>query len=79
MDSPVSLLRFAVNMIKFFFLISKVNENNTQVRTNQVVKACKIITDILPFDRKNHVLVEEPELMKYLMLAIPINPRAVRI
>ena len=80
MDSPVPLLSLAViNSYKFYLKVKKIYENDVNSRTNLVVKACKIITDILPFDRKNHILIEEPELMKYLMLAIPLNPNAVSL
>jgi len=44
---------------------------------DKVIKACKIITDLLPYDKKSQVLIEEPELMKYLMVCLPLNPRAV--
>jgi hypothetical protein len=44
-----------------------------------VVKGCKVIADILPFDRKNHVLLDEPDLMKFMMLALPLNPISLNL
>lgn len=57
----------------------KVSESPTGDRTAFVIKACKQITDILPFAQKGQSLLDEPELIKYLMLSLPLNPRSVTI
>jgi hypothetical protein len=48
-------------------------------RTQRTIKACRVITDIIPYDKRNQVLLEEPGLIKYLLLAHPLNPGAVTI
>jgi len=76
MDTPVSLLKNAVTIL-FDGSSSKVYEVDAFQRTTRAVKACKIITDILPWEKRNHVLVEEHEMMKYLMICFPLNPVSV--
>jgi len=46
-------------------------------RKEVVVKACKVITDILPSNEKNKVLLQEMELLKFLMISLPFNPKTV--
>lgn len=52
-------------------------ETDVVQRTNRAIKACRIITDIIPFDKRNQALLEEPDIMKYLMLCMPLNPGSV--
>ena len=53
------------------------HESEGPERTAKVIKACKMITDILPFDKRNYVLLEDSELMKSLMISLPLNHRSV--
>jgi len=65
METPTTLLNAAMH------------ESEGPERTTKVIKACKMITDILPFDKRNYVLLEDSELMKSLMISLPLNHRSI--
>lgn len=43
-------------------------ENQPDLRRKKIIKACKLITDTLPFEEKRETLANIPNLVKYLLL-----------
>lgn len=55
----------------------KVFEENVDVRLSKISKACKKITDLLPFEKRSTILCDQPDLTKYLLLCLPLFGKSV--
>ena len=54
-------------------------EENEAKRANYIASAISTISDVLPFNSKNHLVWEDRELVKHLILCLPECPHPVKI
>ena len=59
------------------FFKSAVYEENSEARLQKLIEGCKAITDVLPFPEKNVNLLEEKDLIQYLLLCVPLFGNSV--
>lgn len=78
-SNAVDLLKDAVPPLSWPFLkiLYQVFEENVDTRLLKISKACKKITELLPFEKKCLILGDQPELVKYLLLCLPLFGKSV--
>ena len=77
MQSP-KLLRKAVWIFKSNIIHSKICETNQDLAIQDIIKACKELTAILPLDFFTEIIFDDPNLLVYLMLSSIYNKNAVQ-
>ena len=78
MENPTNYFKSAVSL--FLFLSSfftKAEERDENIRLRKIIRGCKLITDLLPDEEKQPQLLEEKELIKYLILTMQFHKNSV--
>lgn len=77
-SNATELLKDAVALLNYFiFKNFQVYEENEDIRLTKISKACKKISEILPFEKKRHVILEQTELITYFFLCVPLFGHSV--
>ena len=61
-----------------FLTRSQANNLDNIERTELLIEGCSIVAKSLPYEHKNLVLAETEEMVKYLLICVPIFQTNVR-